>query len=237
MHGLVFIVVFDFLLFFLVRVYSLCSFCFCVSPEKQTNKPAIPCCFSVSLVQTWFSKAPKPTTQNQQTIAKTNNPKPTNPKPTNQTGGWSLTLNFFYLKNETKNGGLSWSGWSPCPGYSTGSCSSQAWSGIIGLITSTPLKISLPETNIAHKNPPVWWYIYQERWGFSWDMLVSGRVTFLKPKVISNNGWLGNLPSLKLTAKAPKRLGFPMPEFVGSPGGPYFQGFLLLVSGRVRFWT
>ena len=25
---------------------------------------------------------------------------------------------------------------------------------------------TLPETNIAHKNPPVWWYLqYQERWG------------------------------------------------------------------------
>ena len=34
---------------------------------------------------------------------------------------------------------------------------------------------TLPETNIAHENPPFWWYL-QERWGFSWAMWVSGRV-------------------------------------------------------------
>ena len=33
----------------------------------------------------------------------------------------------------------------------------------------------LPETNIAMENPPFWWYL-QVKMGFSWAMLVSGRV-------------------------------------------------------------
>ena len=36
--------------------------------------------------------------------------------------------------------------------------------------------ITLPETNIAMENPPVWWCL-QGKMGFSWAMLVSGRVT------------------------------------------------------------
>ena len=35
---------------------------------------------------------------------------------------------------------------------------------------------TLPETNIAMENPPFWWYL-QGKMGFSWAMLVSGRVT------------------------------------------------------------
>ena len=35
--------------------------------------------------------------------------------------------------------------------------------------------VTLPETNIAMENPPFWWYL-PGKWGFSWAMLVSGRV-------------------------------------------------------------
>ena len=49
-------------------------------------------------------------------------------------------------------------------------------------ITST-----LPETNIAMENPP-FWGIYQERCGFSWAMLVSGRVKSIKLSFITT--WL-----------------------------------------------
>ena len=37
-------------------------------------------------------------------------------------------------------------------------------------------QFTLPETNIAHENPG----IYKETWGFSWAMLVSGRVGVVK---------------------------------------------------------
>ena len=45
------------------------------------------------------------------------------------------------------------------------------------------LKDTLPETNIAGWKIHHFDGIYQERWGFSWAMLVSGRVTgwFLFP--------------------------------------------------------
>ena len=36
--------------------------------------------------------------------------------------------------------------------------------------------LTLPETNIAMENPPFWWYL-QGKMGFSWAMLVSGRVS------------------------------------------------------------
>ncbi len=58
----------------------------------------------------------------------------------------------------------------------------EAWYGSI-LLHRLPLgrlhqfSHTLPKTNIAIENPPFWWYcIYKEQWGFSWAMLVSGRV-------------------------------------------------------------
>ena len=39
---------------------------------------------------------------------------------------------------------------------------------------------TLPETNIAMENPPFGWYL-PGRWGFSWAMLVSGRVSHCLP--------------------------------------------------------
>ena len=40
------------------------------------------------------------------------------------------------------------------------------------------MDITLPETNIAMENPQFWWYL-PGKMGFSWAMLVSGRVTVL----------------------------------------------------------
>ncbi len=44
---------------------------------------------------------------------------------------------------------------------------------------------TLPKTNIAHENPPFWWYL-PGKMGFSWAMLVSGRVK-LKNSLIADS--------------------------------------------------
>ena len=47
------------------------------------------------------------------------------------------------------------------------------------------ISITLPKTNIAHENPPFWWYL-PGKMGFSWAMLVSGRVK-LKNSLIADS--------------------------------------------------
>ena len=42
---------------------------------------------------------------------------------------------------------------------------------------------TLPETNIAMENPQFWWYL-QGKMGFSWAMLVSGRVIIIDFDII-----------------------------------------------------
>ena len=187
MHGLVFIVVFDFLLFFWVRVYSLWIVFVFVFPRKnkQTN-PQFLVVFPFHSFRRGFQKhpnqqpktnkpLPKPTTQNQQT-----------PNQQTKLVGWSMTLNFFYLNNETKNGGLSWSGWSPVPWILDRQLLEPGlkWDHWTHHQYGTPLKISLPETNIAHINPPVWWYYLPGKMG-----IFMGYVSFREGNIFKNLRW------------------------------------------------
>ena len=50
------------------------------------------------------------------------------------------------------------------------------WKGNTSIVFASLWKFTLPETNIAMENPQFWWYLLGKM-GFSWAMLVSGRVT------------------------------------------------------------
>ena len=67
--------------------------------------------------------------------------------------------------------------------------------------------------------------------------LIGPQKTSITPRPWQSKVWvlaaLGDLPSLKLTAKAPENGGFQIRNLL-EPGCPYyFQGLLLLVSGSV----